>query len=75
MTKHIETRRKLCELDVSSLKNLFELIPLAEIDRRILELRYIKRHDFGFIADELGFSESTVKRRHKEVLSRIQRHL
>lgn len=71
MTDHVLTRRKLCDLDVAALNTLLDSIPLSSTDRTIMELRYIKRHDLNFIADTLGFSESTIRRRHRDIVRRL----
>ena len=72
MTKHIETRAKLRDLDVASLNEILNTIPLSDNERAIMVLHYIKRNDFNFIADTLGFSESTIRRKHREILKRIK---
>lgn len=71
MTQHIETRGRLHDLDVATLNAVLDTIPLSNIDRSIMELRYIKRHDLNYIADTLGFSESTIRRRHRNILKRL----
>lgn len=71
MTQHVKTCRRLCELDVVSLASTLDSIPLSDIDRELMMLRYFKRHNFNYIADTLGFSESTVRKRHKNIIRRL----
>lgn len=71
MTQHVETRRRLCCLDTASLNAVLNLIPLSDTDRTIMTLYYLKRHDFNYIADHLGFSESTIRRRHRNIIKRL----
>lgn len=71
---HIETRRKLSDIyDVRTFEQLIESCVLTDEDKAILRLHYLKGKDFRFIADELGFSESTIKRRHKKILSKLNK--
>ena len=72
MTKHIETRAKLRDLGVASFNALLDTIPLSDTERSLMVLHYIKRQDFNFIADTLGFSESTIRRKHRDILKRIK---
>jgi DNA-directed RNA polymerase specialized sigma subunit len=73
MTRHIEIRQKLGEMDVATLISTLNSIPLSSTDRTLMELRYLKCLDFGYIADYLGYSISTVKRRHKNILCKLMR--
>jgi len=72
MSKHIETRNKI--KNIASVKSFHELIDsamLTEQDKKMLELYYIVGYDFRMIGDILGYSESTVKRRHRKALAKI----
>jgi len=76
MTKHIETRKKIRRIaDVSTFKNLLEQTTLSDIDKRILILHYLDDKDFRYIGDTLGFSESTIKKRHRKILSKLSNML
>ena len=72
MSKHIEIRNALNELDVAQITKILNSTPLSSNDRTLMELRYLKRHDMAFIADYLGYSVSTIKRRHRVILDRIR---
>ena len=72
MTKHIDTRRKLAEIaEVDSFYTLINKTTLTPEDKHILTLHYINGYDLRFIADRLGYSESTIKRRHRKALVKI----
>lgn len=72
MSKHIETRRKVKEIaDISSFNSLLNSTTLSDIDKQILVLHYIDDKDFRYIGDMLGFSESTIKKRHRRILKKI----
>lgn len=76
MSKHIETRRKVKEIaDISSFESLLEKSTLSATDKSIVRLHYIEGKDFCYIGDMLGFSESTIKRRHKNALNKISKIL
>ena len=76
MSEHIETRRKLKEIaDISSFTSLINAATLSHTDKQLLLLHYIDEKDFKYIGDMLGYSESTIKKRHKKALSKLSKML
>ena len=76
MSKHIETRRKIADIaDISSFNDLINRTTLSPTDKQLLILHYIEHKDFRYIGDMLGYSESTIKRRHKKALLKIGKML
>lgn len=74
MSEHIETRRKIRDIaSIKTFKDLLDTCVLTDEDRMIMELHYLKGKDFNYIADTLGFSEVTIKRRHKKILSKLNK--
>lgn len=72
MTEHIETRRRLRDVSlVSDFNQLLDLCTLSEEDKTILRLHYIEDKDFRFVGDQLGYSERTIKARHKRALKKL----
>ena len=74
MSEHIDTRRKI--QDISSVKTFEELLEnciLTDEDKMLMRLHYLNGKDFRFIGDYLGFSESTIKRRHKKILQKLNK--
>lgn len=74
MSEHIDTRRKI--QDISSVKTFEELLEnciLTDEDKMLMRLHYLNGKDFRFIGDLLGFSESTIKRRHKKILQKLNK--
>ena len=72
MSKHIETKHKLQELP--SYADFYALIDsciMSDEDRTILKMIYLKNKTLSYIADELGYSESTIKTRHKKLLKKL----
>ena len=65
---HIETRRYLRRIsDVAAFNE--------EQEKQLMQLHYIDKQDFRFIGDKLGLSESSVKRKHREILRTIERYI
>lgn len=76
MTEHIETRTKLKEIvEIQTFSDLLDRCILSEEDRRIMELHYLQDKDLRYIADLLGYSEGTIKKRHRKVLKKLKKIL
>ena len=76
MSKHIETRHKIKDIaDISSFNDLLNKSTLSDEDKLFLQLHYIQGKDFRFIGDMLGYSESTIKKRHQRILAKLSRLL
>lgn len=76
MSEHIDTRRKI--RDISSIKTFEELLEnciLTDEDKEIMRLHYLKGKELSFIADMMGFSESTIKRHHRKILKKLNKML
>lgn len=72
MSRHIETRRKLQAVPlVSEFEAILNLCTLSDEDKNILRMHYIQKKDFRYIADTMGYSEKTIKQRHKDALRKI----
>lgn len=73
MSTHIEVRNALRGISSrEEFERLLDSRVLSDEERTILELHYIKHKPLGYIADELGFSERTVKRYHHNALMRFK---
>lgn len=74
VSEHIETRRKLREIPlVSDFEHVLSLCTLSEEDKQILRLHYIEGKDFCYIGDTLGYSERTIKAKHKRALQKLSK--
>lgn len=72
MTSHIATCRKLRDVPlVADFEAILDKCTLSDIDKQILRMHYIQRYDFRLIGDTLGYSERTIKARHKSALKKI----
>jgi len=74
MTEHILTRRKLKDIaSISTFEDLLNISTLSDTDKEILRMHYLHGKDFRLIGDTLGFSESTIKARHKKALNKLNK--
>lgn len=72
MSKHIETRNKIKSIaDISSFSDLLNKSTISDEDKLLLKLHYIQGKDFRYIGDMLGYSESTIKKRHRRILKKL----
>lgn len=73
MTEHIETKHKLKEIhEVKKFNDLLDKVILTDEEKQILILHYLKEKDLGFIADELGYTVSAIKRKHGKILKKLK---
>lgn len=70
--KDMHARRKVKQIgSFKSLNDLLESSTLSELDKQIVILHYVKEKNFAYIGDELGYSESGIKKRHKKILTKL----
>lgn len=70
--ENAETRKKL--KDITSVRDFDELIErtmLNEEEREIVRLRYKEGKTLSYIADVMGLSESSIKKKHSKILRKI----
>lgn len=71
-SEHILTRKKIKEIaNIFDFNEMLDKSTLSEEDKYIIRTHYLEEKDFRFIADFLGYSESTIKYRHKKALLKI----
>ena len=71
-TDHIETRRKLKKIPlVKDFNYIVDRCTLSEEEKEILRMHYIEKKNLAFIGDKLGYSERTIKAKHKACLLKI----
>ena len=72
MTEHIRVRKKLKEIPlVATFEGLLAECTLSDTDKEILRMHYLQEKDFRFIGDALGFTEATIKARHRKALKKL----
>lgn len=70
--KTAKAKRKLKSLyRVNDFNDLLDSLMLSEDERNILELKYHKNKTISYIADTLGMSESSVKKKHTKAMEKI----
>ena len=75
-SEHIKTRNRVKSIaKVSTFNDLLETCTLTEEDKEILRMHYLHGKDFRYIGDTLGFSESTIKKRHRKALQKLNKVL
>jgi len=76
MSEHIDTRKKLKGIaSISSFTSLINSATLSHTDKQIMVLHYIDEKSFAYIGDMLGYSESTIKKRHRKILAKLSKVL
>ena len=67
-----ETRKKLKGISsIDEFRSILERTMLSEEEKQILILYYKEKKSLAYIADELGMSEVTVKRKHRKMLMKL----
>lgn len=65
-------RKKLKQIhSVRDFESLLEHTMLSDEEKQILRLHYKDQKSLSCIADELGLSEVTVKKKHRKILLKI----
>lgn len=76
MSEHVKTRNRLKSIPkISTLMDLLNSCTLSEEDKTIVKMHYVQGKNLGYIADILGYSESTIKKKHKKILCKISKIL
>jgi RNA polymerase sigma factor (sigma-70 family) len=76
MTEHVATRRKLKEIPrIATFQQILDESTLTDLEKEIITLHYLEDKDYRYIGDKLGFSETTVKRKHQKALKKISKIL
>lgn len=72
MSKHIETRRKLKGItSKEEFRGILGKCVLTDEDVILMEMHYLHGKDLRCIGDRLGYSESTIKRRHRQIIKKL----
>lgn len=70
--ENAETRKKLKGISsVNEFRSILERTMLSDEEKQILILYYKEKKSLAYIADELGMSETTVKRKHRKMLMKL----
>lgn len=70
--ENAETKNKLKNMEsVNDFEDLLNKLMASEEDKKILIMHYKDGKPLGYIADVLGISESSVKKKHSKLLMKI----
>lgn len=70
--RNLLTRDKVRQVgSFSTLQELLDSSTLSDLDKKIVVLHYVQEKNFACIGDELGYSESGIKKRHKKILNKL----
>ena len=70
--ENARTRKKLKQIEsVKDFEDLLNQTMLSEEDKTILRMHYKEQKSLIYIADFLGMSEITVKKKHRKILLKI----
>lgn len=76
MTEHIKTRRAIVDIaDIKSFRELLSSCTLSNEEKDIMEQHYIEKKNFAYIGDMLGYTETTVIKKHRKILAKLSRIL
>lgn len=71
-----EVREKLKNVvTIQEFTDILDSVMLSEEERQILWKHYKEQKPLGYIADELGLAEVTVRKRHRKLLNKIMKLL
>ena len=72
MTDHIKTRKVLKDIaTIDTFNEILDASTLSNEDKYILRQHYLQGKNFSYIADELGYAEITIIKRHKKILQKL----
>lgn len=70
--ENARTRKGLKSIgSVQDFESLLEKTMLSEEEKDILRMHYHEQRTLSYIADSLGMSEASVKKKHKKILMKI----
>ena len=65
--------RDIAEIDI--FEKILSSSTLSELDKSIFRMHYLEQKDFAYIADQLGFSESGIRKRHGKAIRKLSKIL
>lgn len=75
-SEHIKTRNKIKTIaSITTFNDLLDGCTLTDEDKEILRMHYLQGKDLQYIGDMLGYSESTIKKRHQKALQKLNKLL
>ena len=75
MTDHVRMKHKIRRLKEEEFRALLEASLLTPKEKEIMLKIYVEHKPLGYIADDLGYSESTVRLKHRQAISLLAEFL
>lgn len=60
---------------INLLKQQRETKMISDEEKELMRLHYIQKKDFRFIGDTLGYSEASIKAKHRKILKKLNKLL
>lgn len=72
MSEHMRVKHELKHIgSLARFEGVLSASTLSSREKDVIREYYIENRDFGFIADELGFSEANVLKMHRRSLEKL----
>ena len=69
---HRQCRHRLSEIStVAEFNELLNICKLNDVEKAIITMHYVRGNDLAYIGDMLGYSERTIKRKHRAILHKM----
>ena len=75
ITGHIKNKHKLQNLEPATFAKILDKIMISDKEREIMTLLYVKHKTAAYVADVVGYAESTVRLKHRKIVERLSRYL
>lgn len=76
LTSRIKTRNTLKEIPlVETFEALLNKSMISDEEKELMRLHYIQKKDFRFTGDTLGYSEASIKAKHRKILKKLNKLL
>lgn len=76
LISHIKTRNTLKDIPlVETFEALLNKSMISDEEKELIRLHYIQKKDFRFIGDTLGYSEASIKAKHRKILKKLNKLL
>lgn len=73
MTRHIDIKHKVQQINrKSKFCEILEDSMLDDKEKQIMIMHYLDKKSFSYIADEMGYSEAGIIKKHKNILSKLE---
>ena len=59
--------------EITVFEDILNSSTLSDLDKQIFRMHYLQEHDFAYIADELGYSESGIRKRHGKAIKKLSK--